>query len=211
MMTISQHDNLETLLSQGESGTLEFRRSLRTPDEMARIMAAFANAEGGKLILGVAEKSSTPRHVEGCDAAVMRKLFDAAVGVLQPPPHAEFKEITQGNEQVVVISVAKATQPVSLHGAVYRRYTDQVRTISAEDLKDILSGGKSAQGNGNSQSNISLNHLATMLADSSKQIERLEQNLQQQQSLSKRLPEWVISAVVGIILSEVSKLLQMHP
>ncbi len=46
---------IETLLSQPEGKTLEFKRDLSSPKPLLKTLVAFANTAGGKLIVGVAD------------------------------------------------------------------------------------------------------------------------------------------------------------
>ena len=50
------------LLKQPEGKTLEFKRDLSSPDGVLRSIVAFANTAGGRLLIGVEDKS---RHVRG--------------------------------------------------------------------------------------------------------------------------------------------------
>ncbi|MCK6616547.1 MAG: ATP-binding protein [Cyclobacteriaceae bacterium] len=51
---------LKKLVSQGESQTLEFKRKATYPEKIAREMIAFANSDGGTLLLGVSDDGSIP-------------------------------------------------------------------------------------------------------------------------------------------------------
>jgi len=48
---------LEDILRQPESKTLEFKRDLSSPAPALRTLVAFANAAGGRLIVGVEDVS----------------------------------------------------------------------------------------------------------------------------------------------------------
>jgi predicted HTH transcriptional regulator len=54
MMTI------ETLLKQPEGKTLDFKRDLSSPKGLMKTLVAFANTAGGKVIIGVDDKSRSP-------------------------------------------------------------------------------------------------------------------------------------------------------
>jgi ATP-dependent DNA helicase RecG len=51
-------DNLEAVLKSGESSFVEFKDERVHPDSLAREMAAFANTEGGAILLGVGDDGS---------------------------------------------------------------------------------------------------------------------------------------------------------
>jgi predicted HTH transcriptional regulator len=56
--------NGETLLTLNEGKTLDFKRDLSSPKGLLKTLVAFANTAGGKLIIGVEDKT---RQVVGVD------------------------------------------------------------------------------------------------------------------------------------------------
>lgn len=68
---------LKRLVRQGEGTQLEFKRKARHPDKIAREIIAFANTEGGVLLVGVDDDQT----IYGCkypqeDAFALKKFFD---------------------------------------------------------------------------------------------------------------------------------------
>ena len=57
-------DYLQDLLSRGEGKTLEFKRDLSSPDGFLKTVIAFANTSGGKVVIGVEDKTKTIRGVK---------------------------------------------------------------------------------------------------------------------------------------------------
>ncbi len=51
---------IDTLLTQPEGKTLEFKRNLSSPKGLIKTLVAFANTAGGKVIIGVDDKSRSP-------------------------------------------------------------------------------------------------------------------------------------------------------
>jgi ATP-dependent DNA helicase RecG len=52
--------NIEELLKRGEDKTLEFKRDLSSPKGLMKTLVAFANTAGGRVIIGVEDKSRSP-------------------------------------------------------------------------------------------------------------------------------------------------------
>ena len=50
--------NVISLIAQGESKTLEFKRELPRFEQIAKTVIAFANTSGGKLLIGVDDNGS---------------------------------------------------------------------------------------------------------------------------------------------------------
>jgi len=55
-----QFNELRKLVREGEGLTLEFKRKAAHPDKVIREMIAFANTEGGSLLIGVDDDGSIP-------------------------------------------------------------------------------------------------------------------------------------------------------
>ena len=54
-MTTINEQNIRSYLERGESQTLEYKSGTSSLDAICKVVASFANAEGGILILGFVE------------------------------------------------------------------------------------------------------------------------------------------------------------
>ncbi|MGH2387858.1 MAG: AlbA family DNA-binding domain-containing protein, partial [Chloroflexota bacterium] len=61
---IDAHE-VQRLVAKGEGQFLEFKPGAMRPTELAGSLAAFANADGGTLLLGVMERSDGTPVIEG--------------------------------------------------------------------------------------------------------------------------------------------------
>ena len=52
--------DLRRLVAQGESATLEFKRKVAHPEKIVRELVAFANSDGGKLLIGISDNGDIP-------------------------------------------------------------------------------------------------------------------------------------------------------
>ncbi|MEL6592012.1 MAG: ATP-binding protein [Bacteroidota bacterium] len=91
---------LRRLVRQGEGIQLEFKRKARHPDKIAREVVAFANSEGGILLIGVDDDQS----IVGCkfpqeDAFALQKFFDQE---LSPRPSYELEFIPISGRRAVL-------------------------------------------------------------------------------------------------------------
>ena len=49
-------ENLKRIIAEGENTEIELKQSFHSVQEIAKIISAFANTQGGLLILGVDDK-----------------------------------------------------------------------------------------------------------------------------------------------------------
>jgi predicted HTH transcriptional regulator len=69
---------LYDLVRKGEGGTLEFKRKVAHPEKIVREAVAFANTQGGDLLIGVDDNGSIPgvKYAEE-EIYVLNKALDA--------------------------------------------------------------------------------------------------------------------------------------
>lgn len=82
---------LKKLVAQGEGQHLEFKKKANFPEKIVREIVAFANAEGGLLLLGVDDDGelSGTRNIEG-EAFVVSQAIKKCV---RPHPHHDVEII----------------------------------------------------------------------------------------------------------------------
>ncbi|WP_420153071.1 RNA-binding domain-containing protein [Siphonobacter sp.] len=92
---------LNDLLSQTESSTLEFKRTIEAPGRIAKTLAAFANTAGGWLVIGI----NDDRTVKGVDSEkdVVQKLEAASDLFVQPGVLVRYQTV-QHDERLVLIA-----------------------------------------------------------------------------------------------------------
>lgn len=112
---------LRNLVSQGEGLQLEFKRKASFPDKITRELVAFANAEGGVLLIGIDDDGSIPGvkfpeeeiHVVRAELdihckpplplshetiALTKKKFVALISVPKSPDRPHFLKSRQGKD-----------------------------------------------------------------------------------------------------------------
>lgn len=115
------------LLAAGESDTLEFKTSLREPPLLAKLIASFANASGGKILVGVTE----PPAVVGVDERQFRHVYDAALRLLEPATVPTSLRFTDGGDglKVGVVEVGKSSELVLAQGSAFVRAGSMTRPM----------------------------------------------------------------------------------
>lgn len=105
-MTTLTHEQLETILAQGEDSQYQFKRTLTNADAFAAELAAFANANGGYIIIGV-EDDGTISGLSREDIARLNQLLsNAASQNIRPPLHPTTQNMTLPQGMIMVVNIA---------------------------------------------------------------------------------------------------------
>lgn len=113
------------------------RREVR--DQVARYVAAFANADGGTLVLGVEDDGTPSGH--GYPADVIDQFLAVPTHRLNPPQAAGERVTWEGHE-LLVFDVASAPKAVMVNGDGFpRRVHDTVMDESEEAINAIKRRG----------------------------------------------------------------------
>src|SRR5262252_781491 len=99
---------LNTLLARGESLHTEFKQWPVHPDDLAAAITAFANTDGGSILLGVADNGQVVGVADNDRDRAAQTIDNVAFQNVQPPVTVVLETITtdQGRE-VLVIQVPK--------------------------------------------------------------------------------------------------------
>jgi ATP-dependent DNA helicase RecG len=120
--------SLAKLIKAGESETLEFKE--RWTDTALETLSAFANQQGGRLLIGVTDDGDL-RGWNGKDAelnALASKISDLVK--IQP----SVEQISVNNCNVVVIAVIPSGLPIAYHGRYFKRVAGTTREMNADEL-----------------------------------------------------------------------------
>jgi predicted HTH transcriptional regulator len=160
---------VQALLDQGVEGQhVEFGHPtspLRTPMRYATVIAAFANADGGVLVLGYDERDAT---VGVNDPPTVRRTIDRALSQVEPPVRAEVREHRLDDATVFTVEVEPSHQIHIANGTVALRRGDRNVPMSLADIRTAF--GHSAQ----PERDLS-DLLERLLADSASWPDRLMQ------------------------------------
>ncbi|POZ49573.1 AlbA family DNA-binding domain-containing protein [Methylovulum psychrotolerans] len=111
-------NEISQIIGQAESSTLEYKTVLPPSKNIAQIICAFANTDGGYIVLGVSDNLeinglSTDFHAN----AITHKALD----LLSPQPQIHYQYVVHQGKKLYVIKVEKSTIPILLEGKVYKR------------------------------------------------------------------------------------------
>jgi len=191
-----QISDIHDLLAQGENERLEFKVGLRESGELAKLIGAFANSDGGTIVIGVRE----PAEVIGTDVKRIRQLYERAIEKLEPKPHTSFASIDVSGKEIVVIEVDKANSLVFAENGAYARVGAATQPMTAHNVTQALMLAQARQPD-------QLEILARAIAEQTKRIEDLSTALTKAQNWRGKVIDYVIGGAVGAVLGYLLSLL----
>ena len=139
-MTNLADSDLISLLREGESDRVEFKRSLAgdTPGKIREAICAFANdmpghGKPGVIFVGVQDDGILSGL--SIDDELIRQLADMKTdGNIVPPPSITVRKLSHSGEAIVVVIVQPSdSPPVRLRGRIHIRTASQRGVATAQD------------------------------------------------------------------------------
>lgn len=134
-------DEVELLRLQGEGASIEFKERWPAKDQISKVVAAFANAQGGVILLGVRDRTGEIVGVDD-DLAQLRDRIDGAIANrLLPVPSYHIDHCEIENKVVVVIRVLAGNAPYGVgqqHPVYYVRRGATTMAARPEDLRAMM-------------------------------------------------------------------------
>lgn len=126
-------DNIEPLLAKGEGETIEFKESF--DEESLESIAAFANARGGCVLIGVADDATVKGVRLGKES-----LRDWANRIAQSTRlNPRIAEVAWHGKSVVLIEVAESpVKPTPCRGRFFKRVGKSNRHMTDDDLTRLV-------------------------------------------------------------------------
>jgi len=95
---------LRKLIEEGEGQKLDFKFCISDSRKIARTLAAFANSDGGKILIGVRDNGS----IAGIESDEEIYMVDTAAHLFcRPEPEFRIRQHTTGGKTIVEVDVAK--------------------------------------------------------------------------------------------------------
>lgn len=129
-------DELATLVAAGEDSFVEFKDSRVTNSDMAKELCAFANAGGGRILVGVDDDGV----IVGADGWDDERVMNIARTAIDPPITPTFQRIAREDGRVVVVIGADsgAEKPYAVRSGETRRYYVRVGSTRREASREEL-------------------------------------------------------------------------
>lgn len=140
--------DLKNLIATGESSFLEFKHKVASPEKIAKEMVAFANTNGGRILIGVDDNGD----IVGIESYYEEEFWlkQAAEEVCVPALNINIEMVHAGKKDVLVVEVPESeNKPIAVKGdskrSVYIRQNDE-NIIATDDRVEILKNKTSTTG-----------------------------------------------------------------
>lgn len=128
-----EEKDIISLISSGESPFLEFKEKLPDPPrKLAYEMAAFANSQGGKILIGVQDNGVVTGVAE--PDRVIRDVANLARDAVKPAIRPEIRRENVEGLSVVIVEIPQQMLPRQVDGRHYLRVGTTVRQATSEEV-----------------------------------------------------------------------------
>jgi ATP-dependent DNA helicase RecG len=129
---------LREIIEGGESTEIELKRSFHSNQEFSKIICAFANSQGGVVIVGINPDKSIEGVNDNLDE-LQRRISDSSSNI-HPRPTMEIEQNSIDNKNIIVIKVHKADSSVfhSFEGAIYVRIGSTTQKLEGDSILEFL-------------------------------------------------------------------------
>lgn len=195
--------DLDKILASKESEKLQYKAVLPPSRSLAQIIASFANANGGIILLGVHEINGQVNVTGLSEDFRATSITHKAIDLLSPKPTVDYGYVQHDGKKLFAIKVEKSATVVSLEGKIFIRKDDRI--IQSNLTTNIFQAG----GYGRISSlNTSLESLKSNATDSKlKLIEHYQSILKMVDNLQSLLypesPDKFTNVKEGKVLSRI--------
>jgi len=135
-------DELLAIIAHGEDSTRQFKADVRNADSLASDMAAFANTEGGVMLLGVGDNGSIIGLSREDVRRINQLISNAASQLVRSPLAVRTENVAVGQDRVVIVlAVPKGMDKpyFDKNGVIWLKSgADKRRVNSKEELRRIF-------------------------------------------------------------------------
>ena len=135
---------LSELCQKQKSINHEFNAVPLAPFQIAKTVASFANTEGGTLVFGINEVTSTHNETVGLSSDFqIAEIITKAFSFLSPKPDVTCDWVDSDSRRLFVIKTIKSTCEISIGNQVYIR--EGVESILKESVAEVVRKSLSVQ------------------------------------------------------------------
>ncbi|GCD12676.1 AlbA family DNA-binding domain-containing protein [Clostridium tagluense] len=185
-------EEIVNLISKGDNDRVEFRHNTGGPSLLGKIISSFANASGGRLILGVNNKG----RIFGCKKEDVMETFNKSKEKLIPCPIVSIEFIEINKKVLAIIYIEKTEKIISSSLGVFKRVNNSEEIMVTEEIKS-----KQLSAVINDEVKDTVGEMAQQISQLTITLEDTIQRYRRQNKLSRKIFEWIACGIIGIILS----------
>jgi predicted HTH transcriptional regulator len=187
-----KENELKEIIKRGESDTVEFKKNLSSPKNLAVLMASFANSFGGKILIGVTNKAKV-RGIE--DAQEVINKINETAKLITPLLKHEIEVVKIYEKNIVVILVEPSSiAPHAVQGIYYKREGNFTCLANINQLEEIITNRVKKTKN-------SENTLKELIHQLLVQNSELSERFKKAQSWKNKSIDYIIGAAIGAAFS----------
>lgn len=187
-------NNIRALMLAGESETIEFKTRVPKPSLLARLIAAFANASGGVILIGIRE----PDEIVGTNPQFVLKIWEISLERMEPRPQSTIQEVSINGKTICIIHVDASDTIVMCDSVAFIRVLDRTQAMTPDQVTQKLIA---------SQAQPDLGRLGRAIARQSKIIEDLREELKKTNTWRSKLRDYLIGGAIGALIGYLLSLL----
>jgi ATP-dependent DNA helicase RecG len=135
-------EDMRTLAVKGEDSTRQFKADITNAESLAAEMAAFANSEGGTILIGVADDGSVPGLSRQDVPRINQLISNAASQLVRSPLTVQTANVALENGRIVIVlTVPKGIDKpyFDKNGVIWLKVgADKRRVNSKEELRRLF-------------------------------------------------------------------------
>lgn len=113
--------DISSIIGKPEGEQLEYKSVLPPARTLGQIICAFANSNGGIIVLGVTERNGKIIVHGLSEDFRANSILHRALDLLSPRPNINYDYYLHQDKRVYVIQVEASSDPVSIEGKIYQR------------------------------------------------------------------------------------------
>ena len=135
---------LDYIVNEPENKFFDRKSRRVKATDLAPIISAFANADGGTIVIGVTDKSRKIEGVNSNGQDYINNLITAPKDVCVPMPQyrEEYLDVVNKNgeaDRLLLLHIEASSEQIirTISGATYLRVADRTKELKGEDLRNL--------------------------------------------------------------------------
>ena len=135
---------LEYMAMAEENKWFDRKSSRIKPSDIYDLISAFANAEGGTIVIGISDKTKEIEGLNACDDVKVNEFINAPKSGCKPMPtyEVEFLDITNSfgeEDRLLLLHIHSSPDQIirTVNDSTYLRIGDRTRELKGEDLRNL--------------------------------------------------------------------------